>query len=120
ALLLPPLRRQAQRVANRLVYGERATPYQVLSEFAENMAGTLALDDVLDRMVSVLADGTGATRADVWIRVGHELRTVATWPRDATLPAAFEMAPDGGLPPLDGATKTIAVRQGEELLGALA
>ena len=52
-----------------LVYGVRATPYEVLSEFAGNMAGTLALDDILDRMVSVLAEGTGATRVDVWIRV---------------------------------------------------
>ena len=31
-LLFQPLRRQAQRVANRLVYGERASPYQVLSD----------------------------------------------------------------------------------------
>src|SRR5205823_3261775 len=37
ALLFQPLRRQTQHLANRLVYGERATPYQVLSDFAENM-----------------------------------------------------------------------------------
>jgi hypothetical protein len=119
ALLFQPLRRLAQRLANRLVYGERATPYQVLSEFAENMAGTLALDDVLDRMVSVLADGTGATRADVWIRVGQELRPIATWPRDATRPDALAMDHRGELPALDGATRAVAVRQGHEMLGAL-
>jgi signal transduction histidine kinase len=119
-LLFQPLRRQAQRVANRLVYGERASPYQVLSDFAENMAGTLALDDVLDRMVSVLADGTGATRADVWIRVGQELRPVATWPRDAARPEALAMDRSGELQTLDGATSAVAVRQGDEMLGALA
>jgi signal transduction histidine kinase len=119
-LLFQPLRRQAQRVANRLVYGERASPYQVLSDFAENMAGTLALDDVLDRMVSVLADGTGATRADVWIRVGQELRPVATWPRDAARPEALAMDHSGELQTLDGATSAVAVRQGDEMLGALA
>ena len=40
AVLFQPLRRRAQRVANRVVYGERATPYQVLSEFADAMART--------------------------------------------------------------------------------
>jgi signal transduction histidine kinase len=120
ALLFQPLRRQAQRLANRLVYGERATPYQVLSEFAENMAGTLALDDGLDRMVSVLADGTGAIRADVWIRVGQELRPVATWPRDASRPDALAIDDSSELPTLDGATRAVEVRQGDEMLGALA
>ena len=84
------------------------------------MAGTLALDDVLDRMVSVLADGTGATRADVWIRVGQELRPVATWPRDAARPEALAMDHSGELQTLDGATSAVAVRQGDEMLGALA
>jgi len=120
ALLFQPLRRHAQRLANRLVYGERATPYEVLSQFAENMAGTLAVDEVLDRMVTVLAAGTGATRIDVWIRVGEELRPVATWPRDAPRVAAIAVAPDEGLPPFAGSTLAIGVRQGDELLGAIA
>src|SRR5205823_11775558 len=33
ALAFQPVRHRAQRFANRLVYGKRATPYQVLSEF---------------------------------------------------------------------------------------
>jgi signal transduction histidine kinase len=120
ALLFQPLRRQAQRVANRLVYGERATPYQVLSDFAENMTGTLALDDTLDRMVSVLADGTGATHVDVWIRIGSELQPAATWPPGSIEPAALTLDKDGQLPAFETATRAIAVRQGDELLGALA
>ena len=39
ALVFQPLRQRASRLANRLVYGERATPYQVLSDFAAGMAG---------------------------------------------------------------------------------
>src|SRR5262249_28574313 len=35
ALLFQPVRQRAQRIANRLVYGERASPYQVLADFAE-------------------------------------------------------------------------------------
>jgi signal transduction histidine kinase len=118
ALLFQPIRRQAQRLANRLVYGERATPYQVLSEFAEHVGGTLGLDEALDRMVSVLAAGTGATRVDVFTRVGSVLRPTAVWPPGTTAPDPREL--DGGeLPPFEGATRAIAVRQGDELLGAL-
>jgi signal transduction histidine kinase len=120
ALLFQPLRRQAQRAANRLVYGERASPYQVLSEFADNMAGTLGFDDILDRMASVLADGTGATRVDVWIRVGSQLRAVATSPRKAVVPAAVALSSAGELPELPRATRAVPVRHGHELLGALA
>jgi signal transduction histidine kinase len=120
ALLFQPLRRRAQRVANRLVYGERATPYQVLSDFAESMAGRLGLDQALDRMASVLADGTGATRVDVWIRVGSDLRPAATWPRDAAAPDPLALSNDSELPEIEGATRVVAVRQRDELLGALA
>src|SRR5262249_54308418 len=55
AVLFQPLRRRAQVAANRIVYGERASPYQVLSDFAQDMAGQLDVDMALDRMASVLA-----------------------------------------------------------------
>ncbi len=119
ALLFQPLRRQAQRAANRLVYGDRATPYQVLSDFAENLAGTVGVDDILGRMASVLADGTGASRVDVWIRIGPQLRPAATWPRDAAAPVPVRIDATEDLPALPGATRTVAVRHGDELLGAL-
>ena len=41
ALLFQPVRQRAQRVANRFVYGERASPYQVLADLAEDMGGQL-------------------------------------------------------------------------------
>jgi signal transduction histidine kinase len=119
ALSFQPLRRRLRRVANRLVYGDRATPYQVLSDFAERMAGTFGLDDVLQRMASILALGTGATRVDVWLRVGGELRPVATWPSDAAVPEPVPLPGDDVLPGFD-VTRAVAVRHGDELLGALA
>ncbi|MGZ6543977.1 MAG: GAF domain-containing sensor histidine kinase, partial [Actinomycetota bacterium] len=118
ALLFQPLRRRAQRLANRLVYGDRATPYQVLSDFAKRMAGTYALDDVLERMASILAHGTGATRVDVWLRVGGELRPVAAWPADAAGLDPIALAADDALPAFD-VTRAVAVRHGAELFGAL-
>ena len=119
ALLFQPLRRRAQRLANRLVYGERATPYQALSDFAERMGGTYGVDDVLQRMAAIVAEGTGATRVEVWLRVGGELRPGATWPADAEPSAPVAVAGED-LPPFDGMRRAVAVRHGEELLGAIA
>jgi signal transduction histidine kinase len=119
ALLFQPLRRRAQLLANRLVYGQRATPYQALSDFAGDMAGQLDLTEAVDRMVSVLASATGADRAEAWIRVGPELRPAAIWPRGSPPSTAITIGGDGGLPPFEGVSRAVAVKHGGELLGAL-
>jgi signal transduction histidine kinase len=118
AVAFQPLRRRAQLVANRVVYGQRATPYQVLADFAEDMAGQLDADAALDRMSTVLAGATGAVRAEVWVRVGPQLRARVTWPHGSAPAAAVPLTDDGRLPEL-GATRAIAVRHGDELLGAI-
>jgi signal transduction histidine kinase len=128
ALLFQPVRQRAQRVANRLVYGERASPYQVLADLAEDMGGQLDAGLVLDRMAAVLAGATGAVRVGVWICVGGELRPQVVWPRapDGAGPARpVPLAPpaDGRnaaeLPDLGPVSRTVAVRHSGELLGAL-
>ena len=120
ALLFQPARQWARRVANRLVYGERATPYQVLSDFADDMAGQLDYDKAVAKMVTVLAGATGAIRAEAWIRVGPELRPVTIWPDGSAAGAALPLAEDGQLPAFETAFRAVAVRHGDELLGALA
>jgi signal transduction histidine kinase len=118
AMLFQPLRRRAQLVANRVVYGQRATPYQVLADFAEDMAGQLDADAALDRMASVLADATGAVRAEVWVRVGPQLRPRVTWPHGSTPSTSVPLTGGDRLPEF-GATRAIAVRHSDELLGAI-
>jgi signal transduction histidine kinase len=120
ALLFQPVRHRARLVANRLVYGERATPYQVLADFAEDMAGQMDFDIALDRMASILAGATGAVRVEIWVRVGAQLRPQVIWPRGSALPAVVPLAGDAELPAFELATRTVAVRHGDELLGALA
>ncbi len=117
AVLFQPLRRRAQLLANQIVYGQRATPYQVLADFAEDMAGQLDADAALDRMSSVLAGATGAVRVEVWVRVGPQLRARVTWPHGSA-PAAVPLPGGDRLPEL-GATRAIAVRHTDELLGAI-
>ena len=79
AVAFNPVRDRAKRFANRIVYGERASPYEVLSEFSERVAETYSVEDVLPRMATLLGEGTGARDATVWLRVGAELRPSATW-----------------------------------------
>jgi signal transduction histidine kinase len=120
ALLFQPARQWARRVANRLVYGERATPYQVLSDFADDMAEQLDYDKAVAKMVTVLASATGAIRAEAWIRVGPELRPVTIWPDGSSPPDALPLADGVDLPAFAAASRAVAVRHGNELLGALA
>ena len=83
AVAFQPVRERVQRLANRLVYGQRATPYEVLADFAERMAGTYATEDLLPRMARILAEGTGAARADVWLKSGDSSGDDAAWPPGA-------------------------------------
>ena len=119
ALVFQPLRQRATLLANRLVYGERATPYQVLSDFAADMAGQLDLGDALDRMVSLLAGASGASRAEAWIRVGAELRPSAVWPGGSAPSAAMWLNGAAELPVPEPSARMVPVRHGDDLLGAI-
>ncbi len=118
AIGFQPVRERVQRVANRLVYGKRATPYEVLSQFSERVAESYPTDDVMPRMARVLADGTGAQRADVWLRSSNTWHDAAVWPVDGVAFAPIP-AEDGNLPSSAGGDRVVAVRHQGELLGAL-
>jgi signal transduction histidine kinase len=104
-----PVMRIARRVVDRVVYGRRATPYEVLTEFSERVGTSYATEDVLPRMAQVLGEGSGAEVARVWLRSGRQLRQAAAWPPDAP------SQDDAGSP----AETTVEVRDRGELLGAL-
>ncbi len=117
ALAFQPARRRAQRFADRLVYGKRATPYEVLSAFSERVGRTYANEDLLPRMARALGEGTVAARADVWVRVGEELRSEAQWPEDA--PPATSRPVASAEPVASPSSVFEPVRHRDELLGAL-
>ena len=113
-----PAIRIARRVADRIVYGGRATPYEVLTSFGRRMSETYATDDVVDRTAQLLASATGASSAAVWLRVGREFRPAGTWP--ATGPVGRTIAMEGDDLPMLPADWAEPVRDRGELLGALA
>ena len=86
-LAFSPLRRLTARIADRLVFGDRSNPYEVLSEFSGRVGDAYAAEDVLPRMAQVLGMGIGAQSAAVWLVSSGELRAAAVWPADAEPPA---------------------------------
>ncbi len=81
-----PLRRLTARMADRLVFGNRANPYEVLSEFSGRVGDAYAAEDVLPRMAQVLGLGIGADAAAVWLVSAGELHPAAVWPAGAEPP----------------------------------
>ena len=112
-----PLRRLAGRIADRLVYGGRSTPYEVLAEFSDRVGGSYSTEDVLPRMAQILAEATGASIARIWLRVGNELRPEAAWPADASEPGRIRF--EGDTVNAIGNAHVVEVRHQGELLGAL-
>ena len=77
AIAFQPARRRVERWANRLVYGERATPYEVLVRFSRRSA-ELPDDELLSRLPRLIVDGTGAATAALWVRSDAGFRTAAS------------------------------------------
>jgi signal transduction histidine kinase len=142
AVVFQPARSRAGLVADRLVYGRRASPYEVLSDFAGQIAGTYSTDDVLPSMARMVAAATGAERAEVWLHTAAGQRLEASWPpgdtdRAALAPSAAsgpaltpasaprpnpEPAPDASMPGPAGTgdrTRSFPVEHHGERLGAL-
>jgi signal transduction histidine kinase len=86
ALGLEPWRSWLEPAVERRLHGDRAVPYDVLSRFAESLTGDAGggaaaeQGDLPVRMARLLAEGTGARWAQVWLVVGDEPELAAVWP----------------------------------------
>ena len=108
----------AERWASRLLGDRSAAPYEVLSRFSEGVPED-STDDLPARMARLLAEGTGARWAQVWVSVSDRLTLAATWPADAeateTPPALLPGARDAA----GSGLRALAVTHGGEPLGVL-
>jgi class 3 adenylate cyclase len=121
AVAFQPARERSRRLANRLVYGRRATPYEVLSAFSRGVAGA-STDDSLPRMARLVVEATGAVQATVWLRLGDTLQPQARWPQRGPLPEPVALQGRGvqeALAATQATSMAFPVGHEEELLGAL-
>ena len=101
AVAVQPARQWAGRLANRVVYGRRATPYEVLSDFSRRVGGAYSSEDVLPQMAHIVAAGTGAEEVVIWLRVGDELQPAASSSGQNADPAALYVEGDA-MPAMPG------------------
>jgi signal transduction histidine kinase len=119
AVVFEPVRARVQHWANRAVYGRRATPYEVLTAIVDDLATAASSDDQLEGMATLLADGTAARHATIWVEAGGTLHAAACWPpHDPGEHGAVTIDVDGPLQ-VPRSAHVEPVRRDGELLGAL-
>jgi signal transduction histidine kinase len=108
ALAFEPFRHRAQRWADRVAYGKRANPYEVLSDLTQRLAGAESAYGLLDRTARRLADGTGAERAVVWVAESDSLRPIGWWPENQppVSPTSWDDLP-GHVVPIETASQRL-------------
>lgn len=102
-----PLRTRLERLANRLVYGVRAVPYDILADFTTRLDGKQDPLQLLPVMAMMLAQGTASDAATVWLRENGREVPASSFPEDQ------EVRPDA-------ATRTTPLQHGGEGFGRLA
>ncbi|HET8971095.1 MAG TPA: ATP-binding protein, partial [Candidatus Nanopelagicales bacterium] len=78
AVAFEPVRRRAQALADRLVYGARVTPYETLSRLSAQLTRTD--EGLLDGLAATIAGGVRATEVVIWVGDGDRMEAVAAWP----------------------------------------
>lgn len=95
AAAFQPVRRRLERLADRLVFGERVNRYQLLTTFGTNLEQTVELHDLLPRLAETVRLGLAAR----WVRV--------------TLPGASAVAGE----PSGAPTLRVPLERGGEVVG---
>lgn len=117
ALGFEAVQRRLETLVARLVEGGVTSPYDVLSRFSETVTGGYATEELPGRMAMLLAQGTGAQWAQVWLTVHGQLTLAATWPADAE---ASTRAPEPSADAVDATgvgRRAITVRHGGQVFG---
>ena len=79
AVLFQPLRLRLQRAVNHLMYGERDTPYTVISRLGQRLEATLAPGAVLPTIVETVAQALKLPYAAITLKQQGELAPQASY-----------------------------------------
>jgi hypothetical protein len=83
ALAFDRVQSALERVATGLVYGDKSPPLDVWKRFSSTVTGSYPSQELPSRMAQVLAEGTGARAAEVWLLVQGRSVLAATWAKAA-------------------------------------
>ncbi|HKV87187.1 MAG TPA: histidine kinase [Candidatus Dormibacteraeota bacterium] len=106
AVAFQPLRARLERLANRLVYGVRAVPYEVLADFTSRLDGRENSLQLLPVMARLLAQGTSSDGATVWLHENGREVAASSFPEHQHITA-------------DVATRSVLLRHAGANLGRL-
>ena len=94
AIAFQPVRNRLERLANRLVYGNVTSPYDLMAGMSRRIASAMTPDETLAEMAEVTAHGlrSRAARVRLFATAGGSADE-ATWPPDVeALPPTFPVS----------------------------
>ena len=99
ALAFQPLRRRVERLADRVVYGDRAAPYDSLATFGRQLSATLSDRELLTLVARSSATAFGVPGSWATVLVPGRPDVTEEWPEHVDHPATADAAVryDGGL-----------------------
>jgi signal transduction histidine kinase len=85
AVAFQPVRERADRLAARLVYGRRGSPYEVLANLTRQTSDAESVDEVLSGVAAAVAQGVGATAVRVALLLPGGVNRTGAWPAGAAI-----------------------------------
>jgi signal transduction histidine kinase len=95
AVLFQPLRQRLQRGVNRLLYGRRDEPFDVLARLGQRVEDTFAPERVLPTMVETIAETLKLPYVAIAVQQGQELQITESYGKPATTPLAYPLTYQG-------------------------
>jgi signal transduction histidine kinase len=108
-----------ERCASTLARRRTAQPYDVLHRFSPTELPHESADELVARMARLLAEGTGAEWAQVWVRVSGQLTLAAAFPSVADATATPPALQDEARDATGAGRRALVVTHGGEALGVL-
>jgi len=116
AATIDRIQSRCERIAARLLHRGTSSPYDVLAQFSSQVAGAEAAGELPQLMARLLAEGTGAAWAQVWVLVNGRPTLMATSPPEAS--AESSVPAISGTSSTDG-LRSVAVGHAGSVLGVL-
>ena len=93
AIAFEPVREYLTRFANRLVYGQRATPYEAMADFSDRLGDAISVDEVLPRIAEATVKGVGGIAGRVTAFLPGGGSRTAEWPVAGTVESFSYVTP---------------------------